>query len=216
MTFRLRLSAIVLAGCAAIRAGAAESSFSSLFTFDARYGRNGIPPAVWAAGEDSAVSGLFPLKTVYFVDVHDGGVSEWASDVFALDTGGMWYDADGDGIPDWWTKRYFGQATGLDVASDTDHDGFSAYQEFVADTDPLDPESKLIMTIARCDSGFELSFETAPDRVYELQYAESIEELISAPAVESIQGTGSTVTRQFDAQPDALFFRVLVSLPKND
>ena len=92
----------------------------------------------------------------------------------------------------------------------------SAYQEFVADTDPLDPASRLIMTIERCDSGFELSFKTAPDRVYELHHAESIDELISAPTVESIQGTGSTVTRQFEAGPDTLFFRVTVALPEND
>ena len=216
MTLRLRLSAIVLAGCAAIRGSAAESSFSTLFTFDARYGRSGIPPATWAAGEDAAMSGIFSLKTVHSIDVPAGGVSEWASDVFALDTGGMWYDADGDGIPDWWTKRHFGQATGIDCTSDADNDGFSAYQEFVADTDPLDPASKLIMTIERCDSGFELSFKTAPDRVYELHHAESIDELISAPTVESIQGTGSTVTRQFEAGPDTLFFRVTVALPEND
>ncbi len=216
MTLRLRLSAIVLTGCVAIRGSAAESSFSSLFTFDARYGRSGIPPATWAAGEDAAMSGIFSLKTVHSIDVTAGGVSEWASDVFALDTGGMWYDADGDGIPDWWTKRHFGQATGIDGASDADNDGFSAYQEFVADTDPADATSKLFISIERRNSGFELSFETAPDRVYEFHYAESIEELRSEPTLELIHGTGEPVTRHFDARPDAMFFRVLVSLPKEN
>src|SRR5262249_58451680 len=44
-------------------------------------------------------------------------------------------DLDNDGLPDYWERQYFGDTSGLPI-NDSDRDGVSDYQEFVAGTDP--------------------------------------------------------------------------------
>ncbi len=46
-------------------------------------------------------------------------------------------DLDGDGIPNYWEQQ-FGSTTGVIASSDQDGDGPTGWQEYVADTDPID------------------------------------------------------------------------------
>jgi hypothetical protein len=48
-------------------------------------------------------------------------------------------DADGNGLPNWFERYYFGQWCGLDPHADPDRDGNSNRQEFLDGTDPLNP-----------------------------------------------------------------------------
>lgn len=72
------------------------------------------------------------------------------SDGFICDTGGLYYDWDGDGIPNWWEKRFArdGSKTGLVAQDDDDRDGLDNYGEFVAYTDPTDAKSKFVLGFA--------------------------------------------------------------------
>ena len=45
-------------------------------------------------------------------------------------------DADADGLPDSWEVHYFGSISGQDGRSDSDHDGVTDHDEFLAGTDP--------------------------------------------------------------------------------
>ncbi|HWY29099.1 MAG TPA: immunoglobulin domain-containing protein, partial [Candidatus Acidoferrum sp.] len=65
-------------------------------------------------------------------------------------------DSDGDGIPDWWMLQHFGHPTGLAsdnsrAQDDADGDGMTNLQEYLAGTDPLDPQSVLKLYVLDTD-----------------------------------------------------------------
>ena len=55
-------------------------------------------------------------------------------------------DANHNGIPDWWEQKY--GLTNSVAGTDTDHDGFTDYQEYIAGTDPTNPNDypRLVLT----------------------------------------------------------------------
>lgn len=68
-----------------------------------------------------------------------GGVYLDAVDVAGVAAGP---DADGDGLPDAWELEHFGTTTN-GAAADHDLDGWSAFEEYVADTQPTNDLSRL-------------------------------------------------------------------------
>ncbi len=68
-------------------------------------------------------------------------------------------DSDGDGIPDWWELRYFGNLTHNGLL-DTDGDGVADLQEFTADTNPTNSASYLRFTSAyRISAGLVINWQ---------------------------------------------------------
>ena len=58
----------------------------------------------------------------------------------------MGTDLDGDGIADAWERTYTNTLSAFTAISDTDGDGLSDKGEYLADTNPLDPNSRLRIT----------------------------------------------------------------------
>jgi spore germination protein YaaH len=86
-------------------------------------------------------------------------------------------DQDGNGLPDAWEILYFGQL-GVDPAADGDGDGMLNSKEYLAGTDPMDPDSHLAIWESRLDAEQEghmvLSWPSVAGRVYEIWCASNL------------------------------------------
>lgn len=77
-------------------------------------------------------------------------------------------DMDGDGLPDDWERFYFGDLS-AEPDVDSDLDGATNRQEFLAGTDPQDPASRLFISAFRRAGGVvRVEFPVTPSRIYEL------------------------------------------------
>jgi hypothetical protein len=83
------------------------------------------------------------------------------------------FDLDGDGMPEAWeVARGLDPADPTDAGLDTDLDGLSNLQEYLAGTEPRDARSVLRLTALR--SGGQFSFSAAPHRSYSVLWREGV------------------------------------------
>ena len=84
-------------------------------------------------------------------------------------------DTDGDGLPDSWETTYFGTATGANPAIDSDGDGMTNGQEYIAGTDPTNALSYLKIVSLTAPPGAILTFGAISNRTYSIQFKDAIE-----------------------------------------
>ena len=205
-------------------------------------GTNPVVADDWTKSTDA--SGAFEADTrVVYVGGHPVVSNLFAvvrvSNLFVCDTGGLYYDWDGDGIPNWWEARFSRSKTDLDAESDADGDGMTALQEFVAYTDPTNSASFFSISIDTAparpapmfagsqvrkfagstrgeetseESDFAISWPTAKGRVYKLYATDNLKEGWDAAPVATVEGTGGTVSVPVDQNEPVRFFRVEVEL----
>jgi hypothetical protein len=83
-------------------------------------------------------------------------------------------DSDADGLPDWWELAHGTNWKVPDANADPDHDGFTNLQEFIAGTDPQDPQSRLKLDVSIVTPGtVTLGFFAGSNRTYTVQFADS-------------------------------------------
>lgn len=87
-------------------------------------------------------------------------------------------DADGDGIPDAWEVQHFGCATCAVASADSDGDGATAWEEYIADTIPTNSASVWTNRIIQISGLGEMSLwvpaPTTNTRVYEAWYTTNL------------------------------------------
>lgn len=136
------------------------------------------------------------------------------------DTLGAGPDTDSDGIPDAWEIEKAGDLVTLEpLDPDSDDDGVPDTAEYGADTDPLNPASRLAITaFARAGGTDTASWPVAQTRLYRLMQTDS---LTPAPAVWTDSGHGlippdggPAVTRSVSAPAvTGRFYRVQAVVP---
>ena len=162
------------------------------------------------------------------------------SNGFVCDTGGLYYDWDGDGIPNWWEARFSrtGSKTGLDASTDDDADGMSNYGEFVAYTNPTNGNSKFTIAIVPVvaeqptsdirqptmmaagrrlsnvagSANFALKWQSTQGRIYSVYATPNLSEGWPETPTAEIVGTGDVLEYAPEKTAAVQFFKVSVRL----
>jgi hypothetical protein len=99
------------------------------------------------------------------------------SPLSAAVTGTTWgEDANHDGLPDDWQAAYWGRDPAFwpGPHEDSDGDGATNLQEFLAGTNPVDPTSVLRLTLETSSQGVHLVWSSQPGSVYQVQIADAL------------------------------------------
>ncbi|MBX3741248.1 MAG: hypothetical protein KF712_09680 [Akkermansiaceae bacterium] len=133
-------------------------------------------------------------------------------------------DTDGDGVPDHWMLEHFNSRTasaGFLGGDDSDGDGISNRDEYVAGTNPKDRLSALKTSVTVPPSeqagqgvAVAVTFQTIAGRVYDIQYSPDLKENGWENVRTGIAGDGSVKTEVISTGATlrvAGFYRVVVS-----
>lgn len=123
-----------------------------------------------------------PMKVGFVAMVDPNEESHALIDYFSVSVP----DVDGDGMPDFWEEKHFGDATSGVGEEDTDQDGMTNLNEFIVDTHPKDAGSRFRVTrISREDDASLISFPSSERRLYTLQYTSDLTQEDGWTSVES-------------------------------
>lgn len=149
--------------------------------------------------------------------VGGGGFDGYASNAAAMQSNPLDGDSDGDGVPDWWESKHYLSLSLADAQTDIDADGGGSLYEWVADTDPNDPLSKLVLLTLRRGAEIQLDFgTTSENRRYWIETSASALHGDWSPATNPpVSGLGGDMNLSTPDTfgPDALF-RIRVAVPE--
>jgi hypothetical protein len=132
---------------------------------------NGATAPTPVTGQVYVMSGLPPATTYKFqvaYRLRDGQLSPRSTEVTGKTWGEDWND---DGIPDDWQAQYWGDISALFPSPnlDSDGDGISNRQEYMAGTNPKDPNSALKTSFVMTPQGPRLTWNTVAGQIYQVE-----------------------------------------------
>lgn len=103
-------------------------------------------------------------------------------------------DTDANTLPDWWEQEYFGHLA-VNVAGDSDGDGMTEWQEYLAGTHPFNGNSRLAITSAVMvpngpNKDFRIGFPSVAGVDYRAEYSDSLGSGTWFPLGAALTGTG--------------------------
>jgi Tol biopolymer transport system component len=176
-------------------------------------GQAGSSPFVWVSRPVVSDGG----STIAFLDLGSGLVTgdlNRVQDAFGVTVN---VDSDGDGIPDWWMMQYFGHPTGQAgdnslASDDADGDGASNLQEYLAGTDPTNPNSVFrLSAAATANSTVTLTWPAVSGKSYQIQYKTNLNDPVWLTAPGNVWVMGSQGYYLAPAAQPHSFYRVFES-----
>jgi hypothetical protein len=149
----------------------------------------GTPPMTyrWRIGRNTLQEGPEPVLTLANVQLEDSG--SYAVRILNVASGArgavgqsgvlvVLADLDKDGMADVWEESHgLASDSVSDALLDSDGDGYTNLAEYLADTDPNDPESQLKFDAFMLEGGSTvLEFMARPNRLYSIEYTTSLAE----------------------------------------
>jgi Tol biopolymer transport system component len=200
------------------------TALANVFLFDRLTGSNtvltvgqaGSGPILWVSrpviSDDGATVAFLDLGT----DLVNGDLNR-VPDAFGTFLDAALIDSDGDGIPDWWMMKYFGHPTGRAddhslASDDADGDGMSNLEEYLAGTDPTDPNSVFRLWAAvPASNTMNLTWPAVPGKSYQVQYTTNLNDPVWLIAPGNVWVTGSQGYYLAPVAQPQSFFRVFKS-----
>lgn len=175
-----------------------------------RFGEAGDPRIQWETGR---LTGFAYGLNVGWIRIGD---AEAGPQIDRLAPG---KDSDGDAIPDMWERQFSADLERLKKNGDADSDGASDYAEYIADTDPTDPDSLLRIreAVANPDGpGVILTWSAQPARRYAIEARQgwSSESPWQESGIGVLSPSDSTLSVTVDSESDFRFFRIRALLPE--
>jgi hypothetical protein len=123
-------------------------------------------------------------------------------------------DADSDGMPDDWETAHGLAPDVNDGSGDADLDGKSNVEEYLADTDPQDPDSKQTSSVNQGPGVDEMNiaFSTSSNRLYTVDYCDDLTADTWLSFQSQFVGTGSA-TNFVDSATSNRFYRLQIHIP---
>ncbi len=129
-------------------------------------------------------------------------------------------DSDADGLPDAWEYSRYGKLNWLGgMPSDKDGDGVSDVDEYLADTDPVDEDSLLVLTLDEADGVTNrLSWPSRLSRLYRVQAVASLTGSWETAGTDILPGSGGvmSLTDSPATNTPARFYRVTAWPPLSE
>lgn len=121
-------------------------------------------------------------------------------------------------VPRWWLGNYGLTNWSTDALADPDNDKIPTYMEYIAGTDPTNPNSLFTQAITPSTNQpdqFVISWLAASNRLYTLQTNSNLSQTAnwaSVPGYTNATGTGSTMSYTNTSSGSVDFFRIKVSI----
>ncbi len=158
-----------------------------------------------------------PVPGHYTITVDYEGALQDGRQWYSLLVSGMVSDSDGDGLPDLWESGFFQDSTNALAEADADGDGMDNLSEYIAGSDPTDPNSVFGFTSVESISAtghppFVINWHGVPGRIYNVHWTYNLQYVPLSNISGALHSPANSYTDSVDRIGNASYYRLDVRM----